>query len=89
MEERGPFWPFGARAAMVSAAILLIVLVATTVAIYLTLQWPPEALLGWILLAAALLGLLPVILLVLNRLAISGGSIAIAGVLDLAFQAAR
>jgi hypothetical protein len=74
---------------MLTAALLLVVLVAAAIVVYLLLQWPPEALLGWVLLAVVLVGLLPVILLVLNRLATDGGSVGIPGVLELAFQAAR
>src|SRR4051794_2113651 len=73
---------------MVSAAILVIVVVSATFVIYFALHWPPAALLGWVLLGAVVIGLLPVILLVINRLA-DGGTLKIAGVLEIVFQAAR
>ena len=85
----GPFWPWSPRAALITAGLLLVLLIAATVIAYLVLRWPPEPLLGWVLLFAAVVGLLPLLLSILNRLATEGGSLQIAGVLEFAFDAAR
>jgi hypothetical protein len=68
------FWPFSARSAIVLAPILLaLLLVAWAVArTPLGLEQVPG---GWLLLGAVLLSLLPVLLMFLDRLALTGGTV--------------
>src|SRR5829696_5713767 len=85
----GGFWPFGTKAAVLSVPVLLVVLLAFTFLLRQVADWPPVQWLGWTLLTVVLLSLLPVFLVILDRLATGGGSIRVPGGFELAFQAAR
>jgi hypothetical protein len=89
MNRRGgsQFWPFGTRAALITTGVMIVVLLTAAVLVRLFLQWPPNELLGVVLLAAVLVGLVPVFLLVLDRVA-DGGQVTILGLVDVAFAAA-
>jgi hypothetical protein len=87
--ERTGFWPYGTRAAVLSVPVLLVVLLAATLLLRQLADWPPAQWLGWTLLAVVLLSLLPVFLVILERLATGGGSIRVPGGFELEFEAAR
>jgi hypothetical protein len=77
MATRGPafrFWPYTAKVAIVLTPILLILLLAAWGMGRERLHFD-EAPAGWVLLGVALLSMIPVLFVVLEGLAVSGGSI--------------
>ncbi len=68
------FWPYEPRAAVLLVPLVLAVLLATWSLIREPLHFD-AARVGWVLLGIVLLSLLPVILLLLEGLAVSGGSL--------------
>lgn len=84
--ESVAFWPWGRRSALAASAALLIVLVGGVIVLRLASGWPEAQWEGPILLAAALLSLVPIGLLVLATVAESSGSVSFRG-LSIAFGA--
>jgi hypothetical protein len=77
MAAPGPasrFWPYTAKRAIVLTPVLLILLLAAWGVGRERLHFD-EAPAGWVLLGVALLSIFPVLLVVLEGLAVSGGSI--------------
>ena len=68
------FWPFGAKAAVILTPTLLVLLLAAWGVGRETLHFD-NAPAGWVLLGVAVLSVLPLLLVVLEGLAASGGSI--------------
>jgi hypothetical protein len=87
--SRGTLWPFGARAAILCVPALLITLLVAVAVLRKVASWPPPQWAGWTLLAVVLLSVFPVILLLLDKLATTGGSIRVPGGLEVAFAAVR
>lgn len=84
---RGNLWPFGTRAAILSVPVLLIALLVTVAVLRRAASWPPPQWNGWALLAIVVVSVLPLILLVLDKLATTGGSIKVPGGFEVAFAA--
>jgi hypothetical protein len=86
---RGTLWPFGTRAAILSVPALLVALLTLIAVLRHVASWPLAQWEGWVLLAVVFLSVLPVLLIVLERLAATGGSIRIPGGLEVAFAAVK
>jgi hypothetical protein len=80
------FWPFGTRAAVILAPVMLILLLVVWGISRDPLHFD-EAHAGWVLLGIVLLSVLPLMLVVLEGMALSGGSIEV-GKVKLALTAA-
>jgi hypothetical protein len=78
--ERGRLWPFGPAAALAGTVTLLVLLTAAFAALKSASDWPADELDQWVLLALFGLALLPVLLAVLDRMSLSGGSLEVRGV---------
>lgn len=78
--ERGRLWPFGPAAAVAGTITLLVVLIAAFAALKSASDWPADQLDQWVLLALFGLALLPVLLAVLDRMSLSGGSLEVRGI---------
>jgi hypothetical protein len=73
-------WPWSARVAVLLIPAILVVLVIAHAVARTQLDWPDERYGGWVLLGIALLSLLPVLLMLIELLALAGGSLKVAGV---------
>jgi hypothetical protein len=88
LDRSGPFWPFGVRAAVLSVPLVLVALLAVLAVLRAASDWPADRWDGWLLLGAAAFALLPVLLVVVGRIAERGGSVRVPGGFELAFAAA-
>jgi hypothetical protein len=84
-DAAGLFWPFSVVAAWLSVPIILITLMLALSGVRAGTTWLDEAPVGWLLLGVAVLALLPVLLVVLGRVADRGGSVTLPGGFGLAF----
>jgi hypothetical protein len=82
----GRIWPFGVVPALTVAAAVLVVLLATVVVLGVTAHWPDQRWQGWLMLGVVLLALTPLLLLILDRVASTGGSVEFRGI-KIAFAA--
>ena len=79
-------WPWSDRSAYVSSLLLLIVLVGGFVVGASVSDWPPSGLGPWLLLAAVLLGLAPVVMRLLDFAAARSAKVGITKFLSLDFS---
>ncbi len=79
-------WPFGARAALLTAGAILVLLLAVVAIARVIADWPSSRWDGWLLIGVLVFTILPVVLLVLDRVARSGGSVEVRG-MKIAFAA--
>jgi hypothetical protein len=84
---RGTLWPFETRVAILSVPILLVMLLITAAVLRRAATWPSPQWDGWALLAIVVISVSPLILLILDRLATTGGSIKVPGGFEVAFAA--
>ena len=84
---QGELWPWTPRLAIVLAPVILVVLVIGVAILRSTADWPSDAYQGWTTLAVVLLALLPILLVVIQLIAKTGGELKVAGV-ALSFAAA-
>ena len=82
----GRLWPFGVIAALIAAGAVLVVLLVTVVVLGVTAHWPDQRWQGWLMLGVVLLALTPLLLLILDRVASTGGSVEFRGI-KIAFAA--
>ena len=81
----GPFWPFSVTAAWLSVPVILVALAAALSIVRSSTSWLDEASVAWSLLGVVVLALLPLLLVVLGRVADRGGSVTLPGGFALAF----
>ena len=81
----GPFWPFSVRAAWWCAPLILAVLSVVLSIVRSQTSWLDGVSMGWVLVGVAVLALVPVVLVVLGRVADRGGSVTFPGGFGLAF----
>jgi hypothetical protein len=79
-------WPFGVIPALVSAGIMLVALLVTVTLLATLANWPEKRWQGWLVLGAVLLALIPLLLLILDRVSRTGGSVEFRGI-KIAFAA--
>jgi hypothetical protein len=84
---QGELWPWTPRLAIVLAPVILVVLIIGVAILQSTAGWPRDAYQGWTFLAVVLLALLPILLVVVQLIAKTGGELKVAGV-ALSFAAA-
>jgi hypothetical protein len=82
----GRLWPFGVIPALAAAGAVLVVLLAIVVMLGVVAHWPDQRWQGWLMLGVVLLALAPVLLLILDRVAHTGGSVEFRGI-KIAFAA--
>jgi hypothetical protein len=87
-ESTNKFWPFGARASMISVLVLLAALLIAVAVLRSTIQWPSEKSENHVLLGILLISLLPVLLALLDVFSDRGGVIEYKGV-KIAFAQAQ
>lgn len=73
-------WPWSAGVAIALVPVILATLVAAHVVVRSTWHWPDERYGGWVLLGIVVLSVAPVLLLLIELLVVSGGSVKVAGV---------
>lgn len=83
----GQLWPWSPRLAVVLAPLILVVLAIGVAILRNAAGWPSDEYQGWIALGVVLLALVPVLLMVVQMVATTGGEIKVAGV-ALSFAAA-
>ena len=74
------FWPFGAVAAIVSALIILVFLSTAVIGAEHWTSWPGHSLESWVMLGVGVIALVPVVLLILDGMARSGGTLEVRGI---------
>src|SRR3954452_473873 len=79
-DESRRMWPWGPRAAAVTTALLLVISLLGLAFLRTLAGWPDTPWEGWVLLGVVLISLLPILLLVLDRMAAQGGSLEALGV---------
>jgi len=82
----GRIWPFGVIPALATAGVVLVVLLAIVVVLGVVAHWPDQRWQGWLMLGVVLLALAPLLLLILDRVASTGGSLEFRGI-KIAFAA--
>jgi hypothetical protein len=82
----GRIWPFGVIPALVSAGALLVALLVTVALLATLANWPEARWQGWLVLGVAVLSLIPLMLLILDRVSRTGGSVEFRGI-KIAFAA--
>ena len=82
----GRIWPFGVIPALTAAGAVLVVLLVTVVVLDVAAHWPDKRWQGWLMLGIALLAVTPLLLLILDRVAHTGGSVEFRGI-KIAFAA--
>jgi hypothetical protein len=82
----GRIWPFGVIPALTVAGVVLVVLLVTVVVLGVAVHWPDQRWQGWLMLGVVLLALTPLLLLILDRVANTGGSVEFRGI-KIAFAA--
>jgi len=82
----GRLWPFGVIPALAAAGAVLVVLLAIVVVLGVVAHWPDQRWQGWLMLGVVLLALAPLLLLILDRVAHTGGSVEFRGI-KIAFAA--
>jgi hypothetical protein len=85
---RATLWPWAATSAVVAVPAALVVLVVGEALLHAWTGTPGDSYQGWALLGIVLLSLLPVLLLLLDSLASSGGSFQAPGGVKISFEAA-
>ena len=85
--SRETLWPFETCVAILSVPILLVMLLITAAVLRRAATWPSPQWDGWALLAIVFISVSPLILLILDRLATTGGSIKVPGGFEVAFAA--
>lgn len=88
LDRSGPFWPFGVRAAVLSVPVVLAALLVALALLRAAADWPDDRWDGWLLLGAAAFAVLPVLLVLVGRIAEGGGSVRVPGGFEFAFAAA-
>lgn len=86
--RRTALWPWAAAWAVVAVPATLVVLVVGEALLHDWTGMPGDSHQGWVLLGIVLLSLLPVLLLLLDSLASSGGSFQAPGGVKISFEAA-
>jgi hypothetical protein len=82
----GRLWPFGVIPALAAAGAALVVLLVTVVVLGVAAHWPDQRWQGWLMLGVVLLALTPLLLLILDRVASTGGFVEFRGI-KIAFAA--
>jgi hypothetical protein len=84
---QGELWPWTPRVAVLLVPVILVVLAVGVAVLRNTAGWPSDAYQGWTSLAVVLLALVPILLVVVQLIARTGGELKVAGV-ALSFAAA-
>ena len=74
------FWPWGRGTALLAAVLVLLALLVLILVSRQMTEWPGDGDIGSLVLAALVVALIPVILMVADGIASTGGSIGLAGV---------
>lgn len=78
--ESPALWPWSTKAALAISVVILVVLLAALAAAKASASWPGPGAEAWVMIGIAVLALLPVLLVVLDRLSAQGGEVRVAGV---------
>jgi hypothetical protein len=76
----GGIWPYGVIPALATAGAVLVILLAIVVVLGVVAHWPDQRWQGWLMLGVVLLALTPLLLLILNGVASTGGSVEFRGI---------